>query len=146
MRLIPSLCVLFAFSSLALAQASSPKPPCSYSGDLLRDGLGNPVLYASDEMKARATHKVDLVGFIKQLDFKSTMIVDVLVSKTGDVVCTKSMIGIPLARKPVEEALRSWKFRPAKLDGKPVAYLGRMEFTLCNTSCSEGDYGVTLLK
>jgi hypothetical protein len=97
-------------------------------------------------MKKRATHKVDLDGFIRQLDFRSTVFVGVLVDVSGEVVCTNALVGIQLARKPVEKALQSWKFRPAKQDGKPVAYLGRMEFMLCNTDCGEEPFGVTLLK
>jgi hypothetical protein len=36
------------------------------------------------------------------------------------------------AAEKVSAALESLRSTPEKLDGKPVAYLGRLEFTLCN--------------
>jgi hypothetical protein len=98
-------------------------------------------------MKKRATHKVDLDSpMLKQLDFKSTMIVSVLVGPSGDVVCAKSISGIPFALEPVAKAVRAWTFKPEKRKGKPVAYLGQLDFLLCNTDCGEEPFGVTLLK
>jgi hypothetical protein len=44
-------------------------------------------------MKQRATHKVDVNGFIKQADIKGTAIIDILVGTSGEVVCAKSLIG-----------------------------------------------------
>ena len=140
------LCALLTFASFASGQAPSPKLPCEFSGDLLRESTGKLILFSSDEMKQRATHKVDLTGFIKQMDFRSTMIVEILVGISGEVVCTKTLSGISLARKPVEDALRSWKFKPTMQDGKPIAYLGQLDFILCNSYCEEKDRGVTLLK
>ena len=73
-------------------------------------------------------------------------IVDILVGTSGEVVCAKSLIRHPIIRGPVETALRSWQFKPAELEGKPVAYLGRLEFTLCNISCGKEGPSMTLLK
>ncbi len=97
-------------------------------------------------MKERATHKVDLDASIRRMDFRSMAIVDVLVGSSGEVVCDKGLIEIPLSGKPVETALRSWKFKPKKQNGRPVAYLGRLEFMLCNVDCGEEAFGVSLLK
>jgi len=143
MRLIFSLCALLLFALVAQGQAS-PKLPCDFSGNLLTTREGNIVRFNSDEMKERATRKVDLdAPDLKRAYFQSSIIVDVLVSTSGEVVCAKSLLGNQLISKPAETALRSWKFKPEKQDGKPVAYLGRIEFTLCHTgSC----YKVTLLK
>ena len=146
MRLTLFICVLLSVTSLAHCQVSSPRLPSDFSGELLRNSDGQAVLFNSDEMKRRATHKADLVGFIKQADFKSTVLVDVLVGATGEVVCAKALFGIPMARKPVENAIQFWRFEPANLGGKPVAYLGRLEISLCNTNCGEEPFGVTLLK
>jgi len=100
-------------------------------------------------MKKRATHKVDLdASIMRQLDFSSTVVVEVLVDATGDVVCVKSISGISFALEPVEKALQAWKFETAKSlwDGKPVAYLGQLEFPLCKGVCPKQGFGVTLLK
>src|SRR5438309_11506622 len=106
--------------------------PCSFHGPLLTDAQGKMVQYTSSEMKQRATVKQDLKGFVKQLDFRSVMVLKVLVSDSGNVVCVRTISGIPLARRPTEEAVRQWKFKVAKVEGKRVSYLGWLEFTLCN--------------
>jgi hypothetical protein len=46
--------------SVALGQTHSPQLPCPYSGDLLRSANGKILYYTPREMKARATHKVDM--------------------------------------------------------------------------------------
>lgn len=97
-------------------------------------------------MKGRATSKEDLNGIIKQADFRSVMVLKLMVSESGKVLCVKTISGIPMARKPTEEAVRHWKFRVATTTGKPVSYIGWLEFVLCNTSCGNDEYGVTLLK
>ncbi len=147
MRLIPFLCALPLIASFARGQASSPKLPCDFSGELLRNQQGQVAILTSDEMKKRATHKVDLdAPLLKQLDFRSTVIVEVLVGTSGEVVCAKSLAGMPMTRWPVEKALRSWTFKPRNQEGKPVAYLGQVDFMLCNTRCGEEPFCVTLLK
>jgi len=105
------------------------------------------VLFKSDEMKKEATHKVDLDSpILKQMDFRSLIVVAVLVGASGEVVCVKTISGIDFARKPVEKALKSWTFEPKKQDGKPIAFLGQLNFLLCNLDCGNEVFGVTLLK
>ena len=110
----------FVLCGLAAAQ-TSVKPPCEYGGELLHQSQHKIKLFTSDEVKARATHKQDIFGAIKQADIKGTAIVDVLVGPDGQVVCTKSLTGHPMVRASVEDALRKWKFSPAEMDGKRVA-------------------------
>jgi hypothetical protein len=100
-------------------------------------------------MKKRATYKVDVDAPIlkfRELDFRSTVVVSVLVGASGEVTCAKTVSGIPMARLPVERAVRAWTFKPEKQNGKPVAYLGQLDFMLCNIDCGEEPFGVTLLK
>jgi hypothetical protein len=122
--------------------------PCSFPGQLFATREGRVVRLPSEEMKKRATHRVDLdSGPLQQVDFRSTMVVEVLVGVSGEVVCVKSISGIAFARKPIEKALSSWTFRPEKsFDGKAVAYLGILEFALCNTGCDDKPFGMTLLR
>lgn len=136
---------LLLLCELALGQ-TTVNAPCEYSGALLRQSKGEIRLFTSDEMKARATYKQDILGTIKQADIKDTAIVNVLVAPDGHVVCTKSLIGLPMVRTSVENALRKWKFSPAEMDGKRVAYVGRMEFALCNISCGESGPSMTIVK
>jgi hypothetical protein len=136
---------LLAFCELALGQTKF-KAPCEYAGELLQDSQRRAAFFTSDEMKARATHKQDISGPIKQWDIKGTAIVDVLVAPDGHVVCTKSLTGHPMVRKSVEDALMKWKFSAAEMDGRQVAYVGRMEFALCNISCGDSGPSMTILK
>ena len=138
--------LLLSLSSVALGQTSSAGLPCKFSGELLRTPGGKAVWYTSDEMKDRATHKVELSGFIRQADIKGTAIVEVLVGTSGEVVCLKSLARHPLIRVEVEKALKSWTFKRAEVNGRPVAYLGRLEFTLCNILCGDQGPSMTLLK
>lgn len=136
----------FASTFVALGQVPSPKLPCDFSGDLLRNAQGKIARYNSEEMKQRTTAKTDVDGFIKQLDISTVVLVNVLVDPSGQVICAKSLTGLPMVQKPVEKALRSWKFKPETLNGRPVAYLGLLQFKLCNTSCGEEGPSMTLLK
>lgn len=97
-------------------------------------------------MKQRATHKVDVGDFLNQVEIKGTVIVDVLVGTSGEVVCVKSLNVHPIIRVEVEKALKSWKFKAAEVNGKRIAYLGRLEFTLCNLNCGDKGSSMTLLK
>jgi len=136
---------LLALCEVALGQTKF-KLPCEYSGELLHQSQGRIRVFTSDEMKAKATYRQDIFGAIKQADIKGTAIVDVLVAPDGHVVCTKSLTGHPMVRASVEDALRKWKFSPAEIDGRRVAYVGRMEFTLCNISCGESGPSMTIVK
>lgn len=97
-------------------------------------------------MKKRATYRVDISSFLKQVDIKGTAIVDVLVDSSGGVACVKSLAGHPMIRVEVEKALKNWTFKPASYNGHGVAYLGEMAFQLCNISCGDRGPSMTLLK
>jgi len=98
-------------------------------------------------MKKRATYKVDVnAPILKKLDFSSTVILEVLVGTSGEVICTKTISGIPFAQQPVEKAVQSWRFGPERLKGKPVPYLGQLDFLLCNGVCARSGFGVSILK
>ena len=145
MRLQTALPLAWVMLCGLAAGQNSIKPPCEYGGELLRQSQHKIKLFTSDEMKARATYKQDIFGAIKQADIKGTAIVNVLVGPDGQVVCTKSLTGHPMVRASVEDALRKWKFSPAEMDGRWVAYLGRVEFTLCNISCGDSGPSMTII-
>jgi hypothetical protein len=138
--------LLLALGTFAVGQTSSVQPPCDYSGKLLRSGKGEIVPFTSDEMKERATHKADVGGLMKRTDIRGTVIVDILVDPAGKVFCEKTLDGHPIIRDEVEKAWRAWTFKPSKMNEEPVAYLGRLEFFLCNIGCGEQGVSMTLLK
>jgi len=133
---------LIALSVAAAGQSGSSKLPCDYSGKLLRKDNGDIVRLGSDEMKSRATHKTEVSDFMKRTDIKGTTFVEVLIGPSGGVVCVKTLSGHPILQQEIERALRAWTFKPENVNGEAVAYLGFMEFYLCNISC--GDQGMSM--
>jgi len=129
-------------SPITAEKASLPQLPCEFSDALLRTEKGEVVRFSSDEMKARAVHKVDVGRPIQQADIKGTIVVDILVGPAGQVHCMQSRIRHPLIQAGVLQALESWVFKRAEMDGRPVGYLGSLEFRLCNINC--GDQGPTM--
>jgi len=137
--------LLLAVAASAVGQ-SSVKLPCDYSGRLLRKDNGEIVRFESEDMKGRATRKAEIGGFAKQADIKGTVIIDLLVGPSGEVVCEKTSLGHPIIGTEVEKAVRAWTFKPEKVNGDAVAYLGRMEFHLCNISCGEQGISMSIVK
>ena len=144
-RLLVSALLSLA-SSAMFGQTVGVKLPCVYRGDLLRASDGKVVRFSSAEMKDRATRRVELGGILRQADISGTAIVDVLVGADGEVVCLKCQARHAFIRVEVEKAVKSWAFKPAESKGKPVAYLGRLQFRLCNILCGEQGPSMTLLK
>jgi hypothetical protein len=132
--------------SAAAGQTKKTALPCEYSGPLLRDSSGAIVKEKSDEMRAGATHKHDVDAATKQIDAKGTVLVDVIVDTEGHVFCAKVLVGHPILAKPIQEALRHWTFAPAEVNGKRIGYTGLLQFTLCNISCGETGYSMSILK
>ncbi len=58
----------------------------------------------------------DVPDSVKQFDIKTTVVAEVLVAPSH-----------PLIAAFVQRALETWKFKAAKQDGKPVAYLGILQ-------------------
>jgi hypothetical protein len=137
--------VLLALVASAAGQ-SSAKLFCDYSGKLLRKETGEIVRFQSDEMKQRATHKTDISDFMRRTDFRENHVIEVLVGPSGDVLCAKTVTGLPVASVEVEKAVRAWAFKAAKKNGEPVAYIGFLEFFLCNTDCGERGFSMSIVK
>jgi len=138
--------VLLLVLAAAAAGQSGIKPPCDYSGKLLRKDSGEIVRFGSDEMKHRATHKSDISDFMRRTDFRDNHIVEVLVGPSGEVLCAKTVSGLPVASVEVEKAVRAWAFQPAKKNGEPVAYVGLLEFFLCNATCGDRGFSMSIVK
>lgn len=145
-KVVGILVLLMAFMA-ARAQSASVRLPCAFDGALLLDDHGAIVRFDSDGMKKRATHKEDLPGLFKMIDGRAVVYIDVLVGPRGEVICSKAITDANgIFGNAVEKAMAGWTFEPAKRRGKPIAYLGRMQFTLCNSGCRDGEWGMTLLR
>jgi hypothetical protein len=138
------------FACFSVAQ-TLPKPtelrlPCDFKSELVQE-KHKPHWFTSDEMKLRATERVDVAGVLKNADVNATVIVSVIVGPDGRVACLEIVNPKhPLVVVEVERALRQWKFRPMEQNGKPVSYVGWLQFQFCRIGCSEGKSSVTLLE
>ena len=140
------LVVLLALSGVSSGTKERPHLPCDYSGPVARKYPNTAFAMSPDMMKRRATKRVDLAGPAKQRDIRGIVGVDVLVGPDGSVICTAGYYGHPMVLKDVEEAVQQWRFEPLKENNKPVAYVGKLDFALCNVGCAEAGPSMTLLK
>jgi hypothetical protein len=116
---------LLAGATAAYGQAKpTPRPPCEYSRPLLPGPGGEAVQYTSDVMKAKALRKRDLRSDSKQMDLRDITILDVLISPKGEVVCTKTLVGLAVLSRQIEQAVSSWKFEPVQSLGSRSRILG----------------------
>lgn len=141
---IAAVAATLLVGSVALAQGGTL--PCKFPGPLLKTKTGELLRHTSNEMKIRAQHKTDLSGLIRDADLKGTAKADLLIGTSGEVVCLTVTSTNPLIKGSVARALSSWVFKPEREKGSPVAYLGRLEFFLCNIDCGGDTTGMTLLK
>jgi TonB family protein len=60
----------------------------------------------------------------KDANVQGTVVVEVLVSKTGDVICARALSGHPLLRDSAVATALKWKFEPLESLGSPVKAVG----------------------
>jgi hypothetical protein len=132
-------------SGQSFASMERPHFPCEYTGAVSRRYPNTAFAMSSEDTKARATYRVDLSDAAKQYDVRGTIGIYVLVGPDGVVICTSGFLGHPIVLKPVEEAVRQWKFKPLKEGKQPVAFVGSLYFMLCNIGCTETGHSMTLL-
>lgn len=142
-------CILL-FCSPSPAQGAQELPakqlPCEFKGDVLQSA-GKPLWLTSEEMKRRALQKVDVGPLAKNADINAIVIASVIVDNAGSVQCLKILNPKhPLIVAPTIEALKQWRFKPMEQKGKPVAYVGWLQFQFCRIGCPEGKSSVTLLE
>jgi hypothetical protein len=140
------LAVLVVLLGASFGTKERPRLPCEYPETVSRRYPNTAFSMSSDAMKQRATKRVDLSGSLKQVDIRGTVGVDVLVGADGNVVCAKGVYGHPMLLSGVVEAVRRWRFKPVKENNVPVAYVGKLDFALCNIGCGKGGSSMTLLK
>jgi len=106
------------------SDASPSKPTCSSaeesfdSPELVR--IPSEQLYA----KARERPLPPYPPLAKAARVESTIVVEVLVSKAGDVICARSLSGHPLLKGAALGALLKWKFEPVEVAGNLVKAVG----------------------
>jgi len=140
--------LLAACFSVAQTQPrpAEPRIPCDFKGELVQD-KHKPRWFTSEEMKQRATDKVEVAGILKNADVNAIVIASVIVGSDGRVACLDIINPKhPLVVREVDRAIRRWKFKPMKINGKPLPYVGWLQFQFCRIGCSEGKISRTLLE
>ncbi len=108
----------------APSDASPSKPTCSSaeedfdSPEVLR--VPSEQLYA--KAKARPLPPYPPVAKVARVE--SAVIVEVLVSKAGDVICARSLSGHPLLHAAAVATALKWKFEPIEASGSPAKAVG----------------------
>lgn len=113
--------LLFLLASMSLAQAPLPDgPPYRVSDNVTRPEKisGVPPIYTEIARKAGLT---------------GTVILEAIIDEQGNVTNVQVLKGLPMGLdKAALEAVQTWKFKPARLDGQPVKvyYTLTVNFTL----------------
>ena len=114
--------------SPATSAASTEKPKCS-STEVSFDStevVRFPPEQIYTQVKARPLPPYPPIA--KAARALGTVVVEVLISKAGDVICARSFSGHPLLRQAAVAAALNWKFEPFKVFGDPATAVGTVAF------------------
>lgn len=75
----------------------------------------------------------------RRAGIQGVVTVEALIGKDGLVKSTRVLVSIPALDAAAEEAVRRWSFKPARLDGKPVAIRAAIpvRFTLHGSTAAD---------
>jgi TonB family protein len=105
------------------AAAATPDPPVCAAAVESPEGAER---VPSEQFFARAKERPlpAYPAIAKAANVSGTVVVEVLISKTGDVVCARSLSGHPLLRRTAAHIVLKWKFEPVESSGTPVKAIG----------------------
>lgn len=113
-----------AGTSPAPSDASPSKPTCASA----EESFDSPetARVPSEQLYAKAKERPlpPYPPIAKAAHAQSTVIVEILVSKTGEVICARALSGPPLVRAAAVAAAIKWKFEPIEVSGKPAKAVG----------------------
>jgi len=125
---------LRAFSSVDAGIAAEPsnaspgKPSCSSANESFDSPQVVRILSAHLYAKATARPLPPYPPLARAARVESTIVVEVLVSKAGDVICARSLSGHPLLKEAAVAAALKWKFEPVEVAGSQVKAVGTVAF------------------
>lgn len=117
-----------AIQSPATSDTTTEKPRCS-STEVSFDSTENvhlPPEQIYAQVKARPLPPYPPIALAARA--VGTVVVEVLISKEGDVLCARSSSGHPLLRQAAVSAALNWKFEPFKVSGNPATVIGTVAF------------------
>ena len=107
-----------------LSQASPSKAVCSSATDNFDST--DAVRISSEQLYAKAKEQPlpPYPPIAKVAHAEGTVIVEVLVSTTGNVICARSLSGHPLLRAASMAAVLKWNFEPVEVTGHAAKVIG----------------------
>ena len=101
---------------------------CLKRQDILRDKNKHIRWFSSTEMMKSIIDKqsVERPGSLGKNKIRGVAIIQVVVDKTGKVICTRSITGNPIGITAALTSLRTWIFRPYIVDGRPKSIVGTL--------------------
>jgi hypothetical protein len=94
--------------------------PCLNRKDLLRDKDGHPVWLSSSElmMAVIEKHPIERPSALGKNNLHGVVTIQMLIDKTGKVVCARGVKGHPVGMAAAIQSLRKWSFKPYSVNGK----------------------------
>ena len=108
----------------APSNASPGKPTCASAEESFDSPEFVRVPSGQLYVKAKGRPLPPYPPIAKVAHVQGTVIVEILVSKVGDVICARSLSGHPLLRAVAVAAALKWKFEPIEASGSPAKVVG----------------------
>lgn len=108
----------------------APPPPPEPERPAPAPQATGPQRVASSVLSGRAIRRAEppYPTIAKQTHTSGDVIVEVVVSESGDVASARVVSGHPLLRDAALQAARNWRFTPTLLGGKPTKVVGTITF------------------
>jgi hypothetical protein len=123
---IALLCAALLYAGPAFSQLGVN---CGERPGILRNRSGI-IWFTSEQLEKMATKRVEPVMPSAPADFHYDGYVKfrILVDKKGEIGCIWAKNGHPMFIVAVNEALQYWEFKPMQVNGKPVEFVGVIQF------------------
>jgi hypothetical protein len=120
-----------------VAQAGQPEEACFSGVQTALDAAGMPIVLSTKQLDERATRRVlpKLPALLRQANFTTHGRIKLLIAPSGEVTCAVALSGHPLVLPNALDAIKQWRFRPYKVDGKRVSVLGHFDFCFSTSGC-----------
>lgn len=112
-----------------LAQTEELQKDCKDDPDLLLDKKGTPTLFPAKDLRSKLVRH-QTPEFPKACRCSGNVQVLARINTDGKIDCHQFLIGHPLLRSNIAQALQAWRFQPFKAQGKVVSVLTVITFTI----------------
>jgi TonB family protein len=122
-KIILLLIAVSACVVIATAQEAQPQPQQQAPVQHQRIRLGREVLERMLEHKVKPKYPDEA----KQAHLKGTVRLQVVVGEDGSVKEAKPIEGDPVLAKAASDAVLQWRYRPCRIDSRPVQMEGEVD-------------------